>query len=126
MLVNKTVVSQSEEEFILFAAVEPGTRAIRQDPVASSRNFLTTWRFFEQLDAFYGRVPPIVVTDGPANYGPVFSRSGITHVVRIHGLRNTIECWIQGLKRQIDTVYDSFTGKTARNTNDGRWQFPGV
>lgn len=80
-LLDETAISQRGEEFTLFAAVDPETRHILHAAVAPTRNYLTTWRFFEQLREVYGRVPPIVVTDG-ADYGPVFTRLGITRIVR--------------------------------------------
>jgi hypothetical protein len=105
---DETAITQYGEKFTLFAAVDPETRHLLHAAVAPSRNYLTTWRFLEELGELYGRVPPIVVTDG-ASYGPVFTTLGITHIVRRHSVRNRIERWIQELKRRIDTFYGSFT-----------------
>ena len=87
MLLDETVISQHGEEFTLFAAVDPETRHILHAEVAPTRNYLTTWRVFEYLHELYGRVPPIVMTDG-ADYGPVFTRLGITRIVRQYSVRN--------------------------------------
>ena len=122
LLIDETAISQHGEEFVLFAAVDPDTRHILHAAVAPTRNYLTTWRFFEQLRELYGRLPPIVVTDG-ADYGPVFTRLGITRIVRQHGVRNHIERWIQELKRRIDTFYASFTGYDVDTTNNWLRQF---
>lgn len=82
MLLDETAISQHGEEFTLFAAVDPETRHILHAEVAPTRNYLTTWRVFEHLRELYGRVPPIVVTDG-ANSGPVFTRLGITRIIHV-------------------------------------------
>ena len=122
VLLDETVVKQRGEEFTLFAAVDPETRHLLHAAVAPSRNYLTTWRFLAELGELYGRVPPIVVTDG-ATYGPVFTRLGITRVIRRHSVRNRVERWIQELKRRIDTFYASFTGHDVDTTNNWLRQF---
>lgn len=61
---SDSLISQRGDEFTLFAAVDPETRHILHAAVAPTRNYLTTWRFFEQLRELYGRLPPIVVTNG--------------------------------------------------------------
>lgn len=115
VLLDETAITQDGEEFTLFAAVNPETRHLLHAAVAPSRNYLTTWRFLEELGELYGRVPPIVVTDR-ASYGPVFTTLGITHIVRRHSIRNRIERW-------IDTFYASFTGHTVETTNNWLRQF---
>ena len=112
LLLDETVVNQRGQEFTLFAAVDPETRHLLHSSVAPSRNTLTTRRFLTELAELYGRMPPIVVTDG-ASYGPVFTTLGVTRIIRQHSVRNRIERWMQELKRRIDTFYASFTG------NDG-------
>lgn len=125
LLVDETVIKQRGEEFMLFAAVDPETRHLLHASVAPSRNYLTTWRFLEELRELYGRVPPIIVTDG-ATYGPVFERLGVTQIIRRHSVRNHIERWIQELKRRIDTFYASFTGYSVETTNNWLRQFAWV
>jgi transposase-like protein len=83
----------------------------------SSQNYLTAWRFIEELRELYGRRPPIIVTDG-TTYGPDFARLGIKQIIRRHSVRNHIERWIQELKRRIDTFYASFTGHSVETTNN--------
>jgi putative transposase len=122
MLLDETVIKQRGEEFVLFAAVDPETRHLLHAAVAPSRNYLTTWRFLDEVRELYGRLPPIVVTDG-ATYGPVFERLGIHHIIRRHSVRNRIERWIQELKRRIDTFYASFTGQSVDTTNNWLRQF---
>lgn len=122
VLLDETVVKQQGQEFTLFAAVDPETRHLLHASVAPSRNTLTTRRFLTELAVLYGRAPPIVVTDG-ASYGPVFTKLGITQVVRRHSVRNRIERWIQELKRRIDTFYASFTGHDVATTNNWLRQF---
>lgn len=63
-LLTETAISQYGEEFMLFAAVNPQTRHLLHAEVAPTRNYLTSWRFFEYLRELYSRGPPIVVTDG--------------------------------------------------------------
>ena len=63
-----------------------------------------------------------MVTDG-ASYGPVFTKLGITRVIRHHSVRNRIERWMQELKRRIDTFYASFTGNDIVTTNNWLRQF---
>ena len=122
VLMDETVVKQRGHEFTLFAAVDPETRHLLYAAVAPTRNYLTTRRFLEELADVYGRVPPIVVTDG-ARYGPVFTHLAITHIVRRHSVRNRVERWIQELKRRIDTFYASFTGHDVTTTNNWLRQF---
>jgi transposase-like protein len=97
------VVKQRGQEFTLFAAVDPETRHLLHAAVAPSRNYLTTWRFLEEIGELYGRVPPIVVKDW-AIYGPVLSTLSITCIIRHHSVRNRIERWIQELNRRIDIL----------------------
>ena len=92
VLMDETVIKQRGEEFTLFAAVDPETRHLLHAAVAPSRNTLTTRRFLTELAELYGRTPPIVVTDG-ASYGPVFTKLGITQIIRRHSVRNRIERW---------------------------------
>ena len=66
-------------------------------------------RFFTELTELYGRAPPVVVTDG-ASYGSIFTKLGITQIVRRHSMRDHIERFLQELKRRINTFYTSFTG----------------
>lgn len=122
VLLDETAVTQHGEEFTLFAAVDPETRHLLHAAVAPSRNTLTTRRFLTELAELYGRVPPIVVTDG-ASYGPVFTDLGITRIIRRNSVRNHIERWIQELKRRIDTFYASFTGYDVVTTNNWLRQF---
>ena len=61
--------------------------------------------------------------DGRASYGPVFTKLGITRIIRRHSLRNRIERWMQELKRRIDTFYASFTGNDVVTTNNWLRQF---
>lgn len=66
VLMDETVVKQQGQAFTLFAAVDPETRHLLHAAVAPPRNYLRTRRFLEELGELYGRVPPIVVIDGPA------------------------------------------------------------
>jgi putative transposase len=125
LLLDETVIKQRGEQFMLFAAVDPETRHLLHAAVAPSRNYLTTRRFVEELRELYGRLPPLIVTDG-ATYGPVFERLGITQIIRRHSVRNHIERWIQELKRRIDTFYASFTGHSVETTNNWVRQFAWV
>jgi transposase-like protein len=109
---------------MLFAAVDPETRHLLHTAVAPSRNYLTTWRFLEQLRELYGRLPPIIVTDG-AIRSPVFERLGVKQIIRRHSVRNHIERWIQELKRRIDTFYASFTGHSVDTRTTGCVNSPG-
>jgi putative transposase len=122
ILMDETAVTQHGQEFTLFAAVDPETRHLLHASVAPSRNYLTTRRFLTEIAELYGRVPPIVVTDG-ASYGPVFTKLGVTQIIRRHSVRNRIERWIQELKRRIDTFYASFTGHDVVTTNNWLRQF---
>lgn len=122
MLLDERVIKQRGEEFVLFAAVDTETRHLLHTAVAPSHNYLTTWRFLEQLRELYRRLPPIVVTDGAIRV-PVFARLGITQIIRHHSVRNRIERWIQELKRRIDTFYASFTGHSVETTNNWLRQF---
>jgi transposase-like protein len=125
VLLDETAIKQRGEEFTLFAAVDPETRHLLHASVVPSRNTLTTRRFLSELAELYGRAPPIVVTDG-ARYGSVFTRFGITRIVRRHSIRNRVERWIQELKRRIDTFYASFTGLDVATTNHWLRQFAWV
>ena len=84
--------------------------------VAPSRNYLTTRRFFEEIEALYDDLPEVVVTDGATGYGIGLLR--IRHDVFVHGVRNHTERWMQELKRCIDTFYASSTGYTVKPTHD--------
>jgi len=60
----------------------------------------------------------VVITDGATGYGAAFGRLRLRHEVLVHGVRNSVERWIQELKRRIDTFSASFTGHSvdsARN-----------
>ena len=122
VLMDETAVTQHGQEFTLFAAVDPETRHLLHASVAPSRNYLTTRQFLTEIAELYGRVPPIVVTDG-VSYGPVFTKLGVTQITRRHSVRNRIERWIQELKRRIDTFYASFTGHDIVTTNNWLRQF---
>ena len=125
LLMDETVIKQRGEEFVLFAAVDPETHHLIHASVAPSRNYLTTRRFLTEIAELYGRAPPIVVTDG-ASYGSVFTRLGVTRIIRRHSVRNRIERWIQELKRRIETFYASFTGHDIATTNHWLRQFAWV
>jgi hypothetical protein len=56
-----------------------------------------------------------VVTDR-TTYGPVFTRLGISNIIRRHSVRNHFERWIQRLKRYIS--YASFTGHEIETTKN--------
>ena len=66
-----------------------------------------------------------MVTDA-AKYVSVFTRFGITHIVRRHSIINRVERWIQELKRPIDTFYASITGLDVATTNHWLRQFAWV
>lgn len=125
VLMDETAITQRGEKFTLFAAVDPETRHLLHASVAPSRNTLTTRRFLGEIVELYGRTSPIVVTD-EARYGPVFTRLGVTHIVRRHSIINRVERWIQELKRRIDTFYASFTGLNVATTNHCLCQFAWV
>lgn len=105
---------------MLFAAVDPETRHLLHAEVTHKQNYLAAWRFFEHVREVYGRVPPIVVTDGGSRRR--LHRLCITWI-RQHGFRNRIELWIQELKRRIDTLYASFPGNGVATMNNWLRQF---
>lgn len=119
---DETVIKQRRQEFRLFAIVDPETRHLIHAAIAPSRNYLTSRRFRPVIADLYGRATPIVVTD-EASYGPVFTRMGVTRIIRRYNMRNPIERWIQVLKRCIDTFYASFTGHDLVTTNSWLRQF---
>lgn len=53
---------------IEFFERERTDRHLLHAAVAPSRNYLTTWRFLDQLRELYGRLPPIIMIDG-STYG---------------------------------------------------------
>jgi transposase-like protein len=110
---------------MLFVAVDPNGRHLLHASVAPSRNTLTTRRFLMEIAELYGRAPPIVVTDG-AVAGPVFTRLGVTQIIRRHSVRNRVERWIQKLKRRVDTFCASFTGNDVETTNNWLRKFAWV
>ena len=66
-----------------------------------------------------------MVTDG-GSYDRVFTKLGVTQLIRPHSGRNRIERLIQELKRRIDTFYALFTGYTVETTNNWLRQFAWV
>ena len=123
LLLDEAAVSQHGEEFVLFVALDPASREVVHLGVAPSRNYLTTRRFLEEIEALYGELPEVVITDAASGYGAAFSRLRIRHRVLTHGSRNRVERWIQELKRRIDAFYASFTGKTVEPTHNWLRQF---
>jgi transposase-like protein len=64
------VIRQHGEDFVLFAALAPQAREVVHLSVAPPRNYLTTRRFFREIEALYGALSEIVITDGRANTEP--------------------------------------------------------
>ena len=90
LLMDETAITQRGQQFMLFEAVDPETRHLIHASVAPSRNSLTTRRFLTEIAELYGRAPSIVVADG-VSHGPVFTRLGVTRIIRRHSVRNRIE-----------------------------------
>lgn len=63
-----------------------------------------------------------MVTEG-ASYGPVFTKLGVTHIVRRHTVSKRIKQWIQQLKRRIHVFYASFTSHDVETMNNWLRQF---
>ncbi|MDY6775054.1 MAG: IS6 family transposase [Halobacteria archaeon] len=123
ILMDETSITQSGEEFTLFAALHPETREVVHLNLYPTRNYLTTTKFLREIEEIYDELPEAVVTDNAVGYGAAFQRLSIQQYVIHTGVRNRIERWFQELKRRINAFYASFTGKSVEPTQNWLRQF---
>ena len=106
-----------------FCWLNPATREVVHLGVAPSRNYLTTRRFLEEIEALYDDLSEVVITDGATGYGTGRRPLRIHHEVHAQDVRNRVGRCIQKLKRRIDTFYASVTGHTVEATHNWLRQF---
>jgi len=117
--VDETVVQLNDEQYWLYAAVDPDTNELLHTRLEPTTHSGLAQRFLAELREKHDVDDAVFLIDGSASLNHACSRHGLTYRVEQHGERNSAERVFREVKRRTSSFSNCFSHAHA-DTAD-RW-----
>ncbi len=98
--VDETVIRLNNEQYWLYAAVDPETNELLHTKLEPTRTNVLAHAFFAELREKHDVDDAVFLVDGAAPLKDACHRHGLDFRYEKHGSRNSVECVFRGIKRQ--------------------------
>ena len=115
--VDETVIRLNDEQYWLYAAVDPETNDLLHTRLEPTTNSVLAQKFLRQLREKHDVEDAEFLIDGSASLNDACSRQGLDYRVDRHGDRNSVERVFREVKRRTTSFSNCFSNAHAETAD---------
>ena len=116
--VDETVIQLDDQQYWLYAAVDPETNNLLHTKLEPTRNNALTDRFFSEIRDKHDVDDAIVLVDGAAPLQRACRKHGLDFRYERHGNRNSVEHVFREVKRRTARLPNCFSNAEEETANE--------
>ncbi len=116
--VDETVIRLNDEQYWLYAAVDPKTKKLLHTKLEPTRTNVISCAFFAELREKHDVDDAVFLIDGAPQLKDACSRHGLDFRYERHGNRNSVERVFREVKRRTSSFSNSFSNANADTADD--------
>jgi len=116
--VDETVIQLNDEQYWLYAAVDPETNELLHTKLEPTRTNVLTHAFFAELREKHDVDNAVFLVDGAAPLKDACRRHGLDFRYEKHGNRNSVERVFREIKRRTTSFSNCFSNAEADTADD--------
>jgi transposase-like protein len=116
--VDETVIRLNDEQYWLYAAVDPDTNELLHTKLEPTTNKVIAHAFFAELREKHDVDDAVFLIDGSHSLKDACSRHGLDFRYERHGNRNSVERVFREVKRRTSSFSNCFSNAEAETADD--------
>ncbi len=116
--VDETVIRLNDEQYWLYAAVDPETNELLHTKLEPTTNKVIAHAFFTELREKHDVENAVFLIDGSLSLKDACSRHGLDFRYERHGNRNSVERVFREVKRRTSSFSNCFSNAEAETADD--------
>ncbi|WP_257627697.1 IS6 family transposase [Haloplanus salinarum] len=116
--VDETVIRLNDEQYWLYAAVDPETNELLHTRLEPTRNNVIAHSFFRELREKHDVDDAVFLVDGAKPLNDACRRHGLDFRYERHGNRNSVERVFREVKRRTTSFSNCFSNAEAETANE--------
>jgi transposase-like protein len=116
--VDETVIRLNDEQYWLYAAVDPDTNELLHTKLELTTNKVIAHAFFAELREKHAVDDAVLLIDGSLSLKDACSRHGLDFRYTKHGNRNSVERVFREVKRRTSSFSNCFSNAEAETADD--------
>jgi putative transposase len=116
--VDETVIRLNDEQYWLYAAVDPETNELLHTKLEPTRTNVIAYSFFRELREKHGVDDAVFLVDGATPLNDACRRHGLDFRYERHGNRNSVERVFREIKRRTTSFSNCFSNAEAETANE--------
>ncbi len=116
--VDETVIQLNDEQYWLYAAVDPDTNELLHTKLEPTRTNVIAYGFFAELREKHDVDDAVFLVDGATPLNAACSRHGLDFRYERHGNRNSVERVFREIKRRTSLFSNCFSNAHADTADD--------
>ena len=116
--VDETVIQLNNEQYWLYAAVDPGTNELLHTSLEPTTNTVIAQTFLAEIDQKHDVSEAVFLIDGSHSLQAACHRGGYDFRYEKHGNRNAVERVFSEIKRRIICFSNCFSNASAETADD--------
>jgi transposase-like protein len=116
--VDETVIRLNDEQYWLYAAVDPETNKLLHTKLEPTRTNVIAYSFFRELREKHDVDDAVFLVDGAKPLNGACRRHGLDFRYERHGNRNSVERVFREVKRRTTSFSNCFSNAEAETANE--------
>ncbi|WP_338738359.1 IS6 family transposase [Haloplanus salilacus] len=116
--VDETVIRLNDEQYWLYAAVDPETNELLHTKLEPTRTNVIAYAFFRELREKHDVDDAVFLVDGAKPLNDACRRHGLDFRYERHGNRNSVERVFREIKRRTTSFSNCFSNAEAETANE--------
>ncbi|QGX95575.1 IS6 family transposase [Haloplanus rallus] len=116
--VDETVIRLNDEQYWLYAAVDPETNELLHTKLEPARTNVIAYSFFRELREKHDVDDAVFLVDGAKPLNDACRRHGLDFRYERHGNRNSVERVFREVKRRTTSFSNCFSNAEAETANE--------
>ena len=116
--VDETVIRLNDEQYWLYAAVDPETNKLLHTKLEPTRTNVIAYSFFRELREKHDVDDAVFLVDGATPLNDACRRHGLDFRYERHGNRNSVERVFREVKRRTTSFSNCFSNAEAETANE--------
>jgi len=116
--VDETVIQLNDEQYWLYAAVDPETNELLHTSLEPTTNTVLAQRFLTEIDEKHDVSEAVFLIDGAQSLQAACHRGGYDFRYEKHGNRNAVERVFREIKRRTICFSNCFSNASAETADD--------
>ena len=116
--VDETVIRLNDEQYWLYAAVDPETNELLHTKLEPTRTNVIAYSFFSELREKHDVDDAVFLVDGAKPLNDACRRHGLDFRYERHGNRNSVERVFREVKRRTTSFSNCFSNAEAETANE--------